>query len=243
MRSLVEAANSRVQGCRETNLVDGSSLLVPLCSSTIRLQDHFRGRARIIWEKSVRENSSTRIHPRKGDCKGLIAVDARLKILSGLLLGQTVRLPRKFLIGRGEDCDLRVESDFVSTYHCVLLLDEYTLRLRDLASKNGTFVNGSRVGASTIILLQDDTLSIGDVNLLIELTPRTPETETASSQPQAESSSNRLDGTVLSDGDTVRADGAEIIPPTLVSKPVLPSDFLPVSALVNPPQRREGGNG
>jgi len=147
------------------------------------------------------------------------------------------------LIGRGEDCDLRVESDFVSTYHCVLLLDEYTLRLRDLGSKNGTFVNGRRVGASTIILLHDDSVSIGDINLLIELTPRTPETETASSQPQAESSSNRLDGTVLSDGDTVRADGAEIIPPTPVSKLVLPSVSLPASALVNPPQPQEGGNG
>jgi predicted component of type VI protein secretion system len=216
---------------------------VQLCSSTIRLQDHFRGRARIIWKKSVRENGSTRIHPRKGYWKGLIAVDARLKILSGLLLGQPVRLPRKLLIGRAEDCDLRVESDFVSTYHCVLLLDDYTLRLRDLASKNGTFVNGRRVDASTVILLHDDSVSIGDINLLIELTPRTPETETASSQPQSESSSNRLDGTVLSDGDTVRADGAETIPPPPVSRPALPNVSSPASRPVGPPLRQEGGNG
>lgn len=172
-------------------------------------------------------------------------MDARLKILSGLLSGQTVRLPRKFLIGRGEDCDLRVESDFVSTYHCVLLLDEYTLRLRDLASKNGTFVNGNRVGASTIILLHDDTLSIGDVLLLIDLTQGTPKSEPTVSQPQAETSSNRLDGTVLSDGDgdTVQADGAEIIPPPPVSKPALPNVFSPASGPVGPPQPQEGGNG
>ncbi len=150
-------------------------------------------------------------------------MDARLKILSGLFSGQTVRLPRKLLIGRGEDCDLRVESDFVSTHHCVLLLDDYTLRIRDLGSKNGTFVNGRRVGASTIILLHDDTLSIGDVLLLIDLTQGTSQPEPTVSQAQAESTSNRLDGTVLSDGDTVRATGAEFILPPPVSKPAAPS--------------------
>jgi pSer/pThr/pTyr-binding forkhead associated (FHA) protein len=170
-------------------------------------------------------------------------MDASLQILSCLLSGQTVPLPRKLLIGRGEDCDLRVESEFVSTHHCVLLMDDYTLRLRDLGSKNGTFVNGRRVGASTVILLHDDCVSIGEINLLIDLTPRTPETETASSQPQSESTSNRLDGTVLSDGDTVRADGAEIIPATPVSKPAAPSVIPAASGPVNPPLRKEDGNG
>lgn len=42
-----------------------------------------------------------------------------------------------------------------------LLLDDYTLRIRDLASKSGTFVNG-RVGAGDTILLQVDMVSIGD---------------------------------------------------------------------------------
>ena len=179
----------------------------------------------------------------KGDCNELIEMDARLKILSGLLSGKTVRIPRKLLVGRAEDCDLRLESNFVSKYHCVLLLDDYTLRIRDLGSKNGTFVNGRRVGASTVILLHDDSVSIGETNLLIELAPRTPETEPTGSQPEPESSSNRSVGTVLSDGDTVRADVAEMIPPPSVSKLAVPSDFPPASHPVNPPQRQEGGNG
>ena len=86
-----------------------------------------------------------------------------MKVLSGPLSEQSVRLPRKLLIGRAADCDLRLESDFVSNYHCILLLDEYTLQLRDLGSKNGTFVNGRRIGASAIILVQNDTISIGEV--------------------------------------------------------------------------------
>jgi pSer/pThr/pTyr-binding forkhead associated (FHA) protein len=99
-------------------------------------------------------------------------MDATLQFLNGLRSGQSVRIPRKLLIGRAEDCDLRLESDFVSNYHCILLLDEYTLQLRDLGSKNGTHVNGCRVGTSAIILLHNDTLSIGEVNLLIDLTPK-----------------------------------------------------------------------
>ena len=97
-------------------------------------------------------------------------MDAKLKIHSGLASEQTVRLARKLLIGRAEDCDLQLESDLVSSYHCILLLDEYTLRLRDLGSKNGTFVNGRRVGTSAIILLHDDNVCIGEVNLLVDLT-------------------------------------------------------------------------
>jgi pSer/pThr/pTyr-binding forkhead associated (FHA) protein len=100
-------------------------------------------------------------------------MDATLKVLSGLLSGQSVRLTRTLLIGRAEDCDVQVESEFVSAHHCVVLLDEYTLRLRDLGSKNGTYVNGRKIGTHMVTLLHGDTLSIGDVNLLIELTPAT----------------------------------------------------------------------
>jgi pSer/pThr/pTyr-binding forkhead associated (FHA) protein len=115
-------------------------------------------------------------------------MDATLQVLSGPLSGQSVRIPRKLLIGRAEDCDLRLESDFVSNYHCMLLLDEYTLQLRDLGSKNGTLVNGCRVGTSAIILLHNDTVSIGEVNLLIDLTPKAEPTASGpapSAFPQA----------------------------------------------------------
>jgi len=100
-------------------------------------------------------------------------MDATLKVLSGFLTGQSVRLTRKLLIGRAEDCDVQVESQFVSAHHCVVLLDEYTLRLRDLGSKNGTYVNGRKIGTHMITLVHGDTVSVGDVNLLIELTPGT----------------------------------------------------------------------
>ena len=96
-------------------------------------------------------------------------IDAKLRVVGGPFSGQIVQLPRgKLLIGRADDCDVRPKSEFVSGYHCVFLLDEFTLRIRDLGSKNGTIVNGHRIGTSATILLHDDLIAIGDMNLLVD---------------------------------------------------------------------------
>jgi pSer/pThr/pTyr-binding forkhead associated (FHA) protein len=152
-------------------------------------------------------------------------MDASVKLLGGPFSGQIVRLARKLLIGRAEDCDLRIESDFVSRYHCILLLDEYSLRLRDLGSKNGTFVNGCRIGTNAVILLHDDNVWIGEVNLLIDLSHAT---EPTTSQHMTETSSTGTDVFVNFDDKPIPADDAAIIPPC--------------SDPVGPPQREEDDN-
>jgi CBS domain-containing protein len=57
---------------------------------------------------------------------------------------------RTCLVGRGEDCDLRLPNGpgfaDVSRHHCLLHVDPPTLRVRDLGSRNGTRVNGSQIG-------------------------------------------------------------------------------------------------
>ena len=123
-------------------------------------------------------------------------MDARLRVLSGPHAGETIAIRRgKLLIGREEDYHLRPESEFVSRHHCVLLLDDYTLRIRDLGSKNGTFVNGRRVGTGETILLHDDTISIGEMIGQIDLTPAA----SPASLPAA------LHSTGVFEGDTVQA--------------------------------------
>ncbi len=64
------------------------------------------------------------------------------------------------LVGRGDDCDLRVEHKSVSKRHCVLVRTDGLVLLRDLGSTNGTRVNGTRVRRAA--LLPNDQLAFAN---------------------------------------------------------------------------------
>jgi predicted component of type VI protein secretion system len=73
-------------------------------------------------------------------------LNAVLKILGGKQDGKLIPLvKKKFLIGREQDCHLRPSSDSVSRHHCVITIDEFGVRVRDLGSSNGTFLNNTRL--------------------------------------------------------------------------------------------------
>jgi len=98
-----------------------------------------------------------------------------VEILSGPEQGQQVTaMGRKFLIGRAEDCNLRLPNDGISLYHCAVLLDGYTVRLRDLASHNGMQVNGSPLQGECM-LNDGDKVRIADVLLRIRIGNRFPQ--------------------------------------------------------------------
>ena len=65
------------------------------------------------------------------------------------------------VIGRREDCDLRIPLGDVSRKHCRLIKDDGVLRIEDLGSSNGTFINGERVQQAE--LAAGDTLQVGPV--------------------------------------------------------------------------------
>lgn len=53
---------------------------------------------------------------------------------------------RRLLIGRADDCDLRIRHASVSRHHCALALDEDgDWILHDLGSTLGTIVDGQRI--------------------------------------------------------------------------------------------------
>jgi pSer/pThr/pTyr-binding forkhead associated (FHA) protein len=88
-------------------------------------------------------------------------MQASFTVISGPHHGQTLQLPRgKFILGRETDCHLAIVSNSVSRHHCVLLMDDYTLRIRDLASKNGTFVNRDLTRVGERILSNGDTVRV-----------------------------------------------------------------------------------
>ena len=64
-----------------------------------------------------------------------------------------------YIIGRDEQCDLRLDSPLVSRFHAQL----QDGRLEDLRSANGTFVNGTRVRST--ILQERETVTIGPYHL------------------------------------------------------------------------------
>jgi len=57
----------------------------------------------------------------------------------------------RFLVGRGEDCDLCIENSNVSRWHAQLAVQpDGSTELRDLGSANGTWVDGQRVERATL---------------------------------------------------------------------------------------------
>jgi pSer/pThr/pTyr-binding forkhead associated (FHA) protein len=69
------------------------------------------------------------------------------------------------LVGRGEECDLRLEHKSVSKIHCILVKTDGLMMVRDLGSTNGTRVNGTRVRRG--MLLPNDKISIANFHFRV----------------------------------------------------------------------------
>jgi predicted component of type VI protein secretion system len=99
-------------------------------------------------------------------------MQVRLKLVQGSKAGTEIKNPGpECLIGRGEDCHLRTQSDAVSRRHCVIRTSENEVTIRDLGSRNGTFVNSEQV-AQDAVLLNGDHLRVGplEFEVIVEQT-------------------------------------------------------------------------
>ncbi|HKB06383.1 MAG TPA: FHA domain-containing protein [Gemmataceae bacterium] len=76
------------------------------------------------------------------------------------------------LVGRKEDCDLRLDHKSISKLHCVIVKTDGLLLLRDLGSTNGTRVNGQRVRRAA--LLPNDQLQVASVRFSVHFAPDEP---------------------------------------------------------------------
>ncbi len=92
-----------------------------------------------------------------------------------------VPVAKSSVIGRRDDCDLRVPLVGVSRRHCELVVDSGGATVKDLASSNGTYVNGQRV--SEQMLEAGDVLGVGTMVFTVQVDgqpteivpPETPE--------------------------------------------------------------------
>src|SRR5580658_4770983 len=72
------------------------------------------------------------------------------------------------LVGRDEDCDIRLDHKSISKLHCVIVKTDGLLLIRDLGSTNGTRVNGQRVRRAA--LLPNDQLNIASLRFKVQFT-------------------------------------------------------------------------
>lgn len=105
-------------------------------------------------------------------------------MLLNLLSGSVFHLsPGANSVGRQAGNDLMLSDKSVSGRHCEIIVAGETLRLRDLHSTNGTFINGRRVKESP--LAGGQTIRIGIVEFAVLPVPDSQDSE-ESATPTAE---------------------------------------------------------
>jgi pSer/pThr/pTyr-binding forkhead associated (FHA) protein len=97
------------------------------------------------------------VEPKRAGCEGAMSnFKIRLRVVQGQPAGKTLAFPRgEYYFGRGAECQVRPNSDWVSRQHCLLRVTVEGAYLCDLGSRNGTLVNG-------VLLLEERRLRDGD---------------------------------------------------------------------------------
>jgi hypothetical protein len=104
---------------------------------------------------------------------------------------------RQWIIGAQPDCDIIIDQPTVSSRHCRLSLRDGDFYLEDLASTNGTFVNGTRIEKSRTVSPQDR-ITLGQAISMPWPTP---------SPPPSHKSPKPADSNVARRTDVLRAMG------------------------------------
>jgi len=84
-----------------------------------------------------------------------------LVVMFGPRRGITRPVDRRLLVGRGPDADLQLIDEKVSRDHCIFERAGEAVVLRDLGSRNGTWVNGERL-SEPHTLVSGDHIGIGE---------------------------------------------------------------------------------
>ena len=71
------------------------------------------------------------------------------------------------VVGRREDADFRIPLTDISRKHCRLIKTGNSLKVEDLGSSNGTYVNGQKIQMSK--LGPGDTLQVGPVPFVVQI--------------------------------------------------------------------------
>ncbi len=100
---------------------------------------------------------------------GLIRLrGAVLEVVAGPDRGLSIKMESPTLtIGKGNDVDVRLTDPAISRRHLEVAATADGLLVRDLGSRNGTWLGGCRIAEATLI--QDVTLSFGQTSMAVRL--------------------------------------------------------------------------
>ena len=121
-----------------------------------------------------------------------MAVKITLTFLNGSLKGRKCEYSTKArcIIGRATDCDIQLPAGLefmeASRHHCELDFEPPMVQVRDLGSRNGTFVNGNNIGkrpprpeegdegspGGWQVLKEGDELRVGGVVVRVDVSAR-----------------------------------------------------------------------
>jgi adenylate cyclase len=74
------------------------------------------------------------------------------------------------VVGRAPSSDIPIFDPTISRRHAELVIDDSGVRVRDLGSSNGTFLNGAKVEQATVIV--GDVVTFGKVGFRLQQAPR-----------------------------------------------------------------------
>jgi pSer/pThr/pTyr-binding forkhead associated (FHA) protein len=93
----------------------------------------------------------------------------KLIVTSGTHVGKELAITKnRYVIGRGQNCQLRPQSDMVSREHCEILVEGGKVTIKDLGSRNGTIVNDEVIEGPRE-LQQGDQLKVGPLEFVVHI--------------------------------------------------------------------------
>ncbi len=99
----------------------------------------------------------------------------KLIVATGKSAGRSIAIKKNtLLIGRAEECDVRPLSEDVSRRHAAVHVGPADVWVEDLGSRNGTFVNGTRIATKTKVV-SGDLIRVGALELTVSCTEPVPQ--------------------------------------------------------------------
>ena len=116
------------------------------------------------------------------------AMRFKLRVVAGAMLtadgrsrGAEIPIPvRRFFIGTAPDCHMRCSGQSISPHHCMILIEDDRVIVRDDASQGGTFVNGQRID-TTACLFHGDRMRVGKLEFEVLM----PASRVSGTEPEA----------------------------------------------------------